>query len=533
MQPVYHETDQGPVTLRLAALNDIPALLDLHEKCFPAMAEENVVWNAGQLESHQKVFPEGQILAEMEGRPVGAVASLIVYLGTDPYRHHTEAGITDGGYFYNHDPEGDTLYGADVYVDPDLRGLGIGGLLYEARRQLCQHLNLKRILAGGRLHGYRKYADRISPEEYVKAVETGEIKDLVLSFQLREGFVVRKIMQNYITDPNSKNFATLIEWLNPDYVPVDEDQRKVRVACVQYQVRQVNGFDDFVEQVEYFVDTAHDYRADFLVFPEFFSVQLLSQKKFKNLPSREGIERLADLEDAFMGLMSRMASEYGMHIVAGSHPMRRGKVIYNACPVFFPDGTYQVQAKIHITPSEVKYWGITGGDTLQVINTAKARVGVLICYDSEFPEAARYLCDEGAEIIFVPYCTDDRPAYQRVRICAQARAIENQVYVVTSGIIGNLPSVPAMDIHYGRAGVFTPNDFEFARDGIQAEADSNVEMLLVTDLDINDLYRSRASGSVRQRLDRRKDLFDFRYLGKEERSGLNQSKEPVVTESRK
>lgn len=530
MQPVYHHTVQGDIALRLATVEDIPDLIELHKRCFPVLTAKNMVWNSGQLTSHQKVFPEGQIVAELNGNLVGAVASLIVYLGNDPYRQHTEAGITDGGYFHNHDQEGDTLYGADVYVDPVFRGLGVGGLLYEARRQLCKKLNLKRILAGGRLHGFKDYSGKMAPEDYVRAVEAGEIKDLVLSFQLREGFVVRELLQNYITDPNSKNYATLIEWLNPDYVPVEEDNRKVRVACVQYQVRSVRSFQDFEDQVDYFVETAHDYRADFVVFPEFFSVQLLSQEKFKNLPSREGIERLADLEEEFIDLMRRMASEYGLHIVAGSHPMRRGKVIYNACPVFFPDGSHHVQPKLHITPSELRYWGITGGDSLQVINTAKARIGVLICYDSEFPEAARYLADQGAEIIFVPYCTDDRPAYQRVRICAQARAIENQVYVVTSGIIGNLPSVPAMDIHYGRAGVFTPNDFEFARDGIQAEADSNVEMLLVTDLDINDLYRSRASGSVRQRLDRRKDLFEFVYRGKEEQSRLNDNN-PMAADS--
>jgi predicted amidohydrolase/GNAT superfamily N-acetyltransferase len=497
-------------------------LIELNKKCFPVMAEENVVWTRGHLAAHQKVFPEGQMVAELNGIAVGAVASLIVNLGLNPYRAHTYSGITDGGYFHNHVSDGDTLYGADVYVDPDIRGIGIGSMLYEARRNLCKQRNLRRILAGGRLHGYKEHSKKMSPEEYVRAVEMSEIRDLVLSFQLREGFVVRGILHNYITDPNSKNKASLIEWLNPDYVPVEEDTRKVRVACVQYQVRKVNEFSDFVSQVEYFVETAHDYRADFVVFPELFSVQLLSQDKLKNLPALEGIERLADLEEEFMSLMSRMAIEYGLHIVAGSHPMRRGNSIYNACPVFFPDGSFVLQPKLHITPAEVKYWGITGGDTLHVINTPKARVGVLICYDSEFPEAARYLADQGAEIIFVPFCTDDRPGYQRVRICSQARAVENQVYVVTAGVIGNLPSVAAMDIHYGRAGVFTPNDFEFARDGIQAEADSNVEMLLVTDLDINDLHRSRASGSVRQRLDRRNDLFEYRYKGKNELSELNE-----------
>ncbi|MBK1834036.1 bifunctional GNAT family N-acetyltransferase/carbon-nitrogen hydrolase family protein [Roseibacillus ishigakijimensis] len=510
MQATTHQTPRGSVTLRLAETSDIDTLVELNKSCFPAMAEENVVWTRGHLKTHQQLFPAGQIVAELDGRLVGAVCSLIVHLGDDPYRPHTYAGITDGGFFHNHDPQGDTLYGADVFVDPEIRGAGIGHLLYEARRRLCRSLNLRRILAGGRIHGYAEVADKMSPEEYVHGVETGEIKDLVLSFQLREGFVVRGILKHYITDPNSKNNATLIEWLNPDYVPSeDKDERKVRVAAVQYQVRKINSFQEFADQVEYFVETAHDYRADFVLFPEFFSVQLLSQDTLKNLPSAEGIARLADLEDKFIALMSRLAREYGLHIVAGSHPMRRENTIYNACPVFFPDGSHTSQPKLHITPSEVKYWGITGGSELRVIDTPKARIGVLICYDSEFPEAARHLTDQGAEIIFVPYCTDDRPGYQRVRICSQARAIENQIYVVTAGVVGNLPSVPAMDIHYGRAGIFTPSDAEFARDGILAEADPNVEMMLVSDLDINDLYRSRNCGSVRQLRDRRPDLFQF------------------------
>jgi predicted amidohydrolase/ribosomal protein S18 acetylase RimI-like enzyme len=521
MSSANHQTPGGLVTIRPAGLDDIPTLVELNKKCFPAMAEENVVWTRAHLAQHQKVFPQGQIVAELDGRVAGAVASLIVNMGIDPYRKHTYSGITDSGYFYGHNPDGDTLYGADVYVDPELRGAGIGALLYQARRDLCRSLNLRRIIAGGRIYGYADYADKMSPEAYVRAVENEEIQDLVLSFQLREGFVVRGALHNYITDPRSLNNATLIEWLNPDYVDANKTDRKIRVACVQYQVRKIDSFQAFADQVEYFVETAHDYRADFVLFPEFFSVQLLSQDALRNLPSTEGIAHLADLEPQFVELMTRLAREYGIYIIAGSHPIRRGTRIYNACPVIFPDGTVTWQPKLHITPSEVQHWGISGGSELRVINTPKVRIGVMICYDCEFPEAARYLADQGAEIIFVPYCTDDRPAYQRVRLCAAARAIENQVYVATTGVIGNLPSVPVMDIHYGRAAIFTPSDFEFARDGIQAEADSNVEMLLVTDLDIADLYRSRATGSVRQRLDRRHDLFEFQYKLKNELHDLN------------
>jgi predicted amidohydrolase len=229
-----------------------------------------------------------------------------------------------------------------------------------------------------------------------------------------------------------------------------------------------------------------------------------------------------------MELMTRLATSYGLHIVAGSHPLARGDALYNTSSLIFPDGRRVDQPKLHITPAEKRDWGITGGSTLRVIPTAKARVGILICYDSEFPEAARYLADRGAEIIFVPYCTDNRAGHLRVRYCCQARAIENQVYVASAGIIGNLPSVPAMDVHYGQAAVYTPSDFEFARDGVQAQADPNVEMLLVTDVDINDLYRSRAAGSVTPRLDRRKDLFEFRAKFGDESEELPLESSPPI-----
>jgi predicted amidohydrolase/GNAT superfamily N-acetyltransferase len=510
MEPRKFATSSGEATLRLAEVADIDGLIQLNKRCFPSQHEETVVWNRAQLRNHLRVFPDGQIVVELGGEVVGAVASLIVNLGTDPYRMHTYSGITDGGYFHNHDPEGDTLYGADVYVAPEVRGKGIGHELYAARRALCKRLNLRRILTGGRIHGYVDYPE-LTPDQYARKVELGEVTDPVLTFQLREGFVVRGVLRNYVRDPRSRNTAILVEWLNPEHrAERQAGARKVRVAAVQHQVRATKDFQAFADQIEYFVETAAGYRADFVLFPEFVSMQLLSQDGMKDLPATDGIVRLAAMKDQFLDLIANLARRFGIHIIAGTHPMQINGTMHNVCPFVFPDGRVWLQPKLHITPGEKAYWGIEGGNELGIIHTPKARVGVLICYDSEFPEAARYLSDQGAEIIFVPYCTDDRQGYSRVRFCCQARAIENQIYVVTAGIIGNLPSVAAMDIHYGQAAVFTPSDFEFPRDGIQAQADPNVEMLLVTDLDIDDLHRSRASGSVRPRLDRRRDLFEFR-----------------------
>ena len=495
---------------RTPRVEDFPAMIELHKSCFPADLGTDGSWSEEQFSSHLKVFSDGQIVMTKGEKIVGVASSLVVNMSRDPLRHHTYYGITDDGFFYNHDPQGDTLYGAEVYVSQEERGRGIGAVLYALRRELCKRLNLRRILAGGRLWNYDVYSSQYTPEEYVYAVQDGLVKDPVMGFQLREGFVVRDVMPNYIRDPRSRNYATLIEWLNPDYVRTEGEDRKVRVACVQYQMRKIKDFDEFAAQVRYFVETAgEDYGADYVLFPEFFSVQLLSA--MEPFSSRDGIRQLAAIAPKFRELMSTLAREQGLHLIAGSHPVLQddGR-LQNEAMLFRPDGSYVSQPKLHITPSETTWWGITGGNKLLVIQTPKAKVGILICYDVEFPEAARYLAEQGVELLFVPYCTDNRQGYLRVTKCAAARAIENQIYVVTTGVVGNLPDVPAMDIHYGRAAVFTPSDFEFARDGIQAEADPNVETMLVTDLDITDLYRSREAGSVTPLMDRRRDLFELK-----------------------
>lgn len=170
------------VRVREATRQDISALMALNRAAYPGLAGENVVWGETHLLSHLRVFPQGQLVAEAKGKIVGAVSSLIVNLGSEPLRQHTWAGITDSGYFTSHDPHGDTLYGADVYVHPETRGLGVGHALYEARRALCRRLNLRRILAGGRLWNYEGHADQMSPQEYAQRVVAGEFRDLVLSF---------------------------------------------------------------------------------------------------------------------------------------------------------------------------------------------------------------------------------------------------------------------------------------------------------------------------------------------------------------
>ena len=200
------------VPVRRATLDDVPCLEAMNHAAYPELVEENVVWSAAQLRLHIARFPEGQVVAELNGAPIGAISTFIVARDRDPLAQHTWLEITDEGTFASHDPGGDTLYLADIYVDPAGWGRGVGETLYGALRDLCVGLGLKRVVAGGRLWGYHEHADRMSPQEYVDRVIRGELRDRVLGSQLKAGYTVRGILDGYLADPRSRNYATLLEW---------------------------------------------------------------------------------------------------------------------------------------------------------------------------------------------------------------------------------------------------------------------------------------------------------------------------------
>jgi predicted amidohydrolase len=286
--------------------------------------------------------------------------------------------------------------------------------------------------------------------------------------------------------------------------------RKARIACIQFQLRPIQDFRAFADQVTFFVESADDYEADFVLLPELFTTQLMSF-----LPERDpvnAIRHLAELTDSVLELISGLAKQYKLHIIGGTHPRVAGGKLFNTSFFFYPDGSYEGQDKIHITPTERTYWRMESGDALRVFDTEHGRVGIAICYDAEFPELVRKLADAGAEILFVPYCTDDRQAFIRVRTCAHARAIENQIFVATAGTVGNLPRVPYMYTNYACSAILTPSDFPFARDGIAAEGNINQEMLVTADVDLDLLAESRESGSVRPFTDRRPDVYATEVL---------------------
>jgi len=512
-------SSKARLEVRQAKLKDVRAIGDLVRRAYAELP----AYTQGEIRGQINNYPEGCFIAKLDGKLVGYCATM--RLDEDvALSDHSWDEVTGNGFGSRHDPTGDWLYGYEMCVDPKVRGTRIGRRLYEERRTLAERLELKGIVFGGRMPGLaramrRKTNRAEGPKDYLQKVIDTKIHDPVLRFQLANGFEPQGILDNYLPeDKASRAYAVRMIWRNP-YVDVDSPPKHrmprnvegVRIATCQLQARAVADFDEFMRQIEYFVDVAADYESDFIVFPEMFTLMLLSAEGREQSPL-EAIETLSEFTPKIRAALSEMALSYNINIIGGSHPTRMPDGdIHNVAIVCLRDGSVHSQEKIHPTPNEAYWWNIKGGDSIDAIPTDCGPIGVLICYDSEFPELARRLVDEGARIIFVPFCTDSRQGYMRVRYCAQARAIENQCYVVLSGNVGNLPNVANMDIQYAQSCILTPCDFPFARDGIAAEASENVETLTISDVNLADLSWARAEGTVQNLADRRFDLYRIEW----------------------
>ncbi|NBV07244.1 MAG: GNAT family N-acetyltransferase [Proteobacteria bacterium] len=507
---------KAKINIRNVTREDLTRIVSLSSKTYSDSISTSIEMLTGQFNR----FPEGQFVVEADDKIVGHCATFIVREEL-AFADHTYSEITGGGFASKHDEDGDYLYGMEIVVDEEYRGLKIGQRLYNSRKALCKELNLKGIVFAGRMPNYAKKQKQVkSPEHYIELVIENKIKDPVIGFQLKNGFKFIKILKNYMLgDVESGKNAAFMIWENPDYSPKNEKysvqrgklNNSVRVLSVQFQVREVDNFIAFAKQIEYFVDVAADYKADFITFPEYVTLPLISIDKNKS-SSTKNIETLANFTKEYVDFFQKMAISYNINIIGGTHPTRtdEGK-IENAAYVFLRDGSVHTQAKIHITPSE-KYWrNISGGNNLSTIETDCGTIGVLVCYDAEFPELSRHLTDQGMKILFVPFCTDEKQGYNRVRYCCQARAVENQIYVVMSGTVGNLPNVDNMDVNYSESCILTPCDFPFARDGIAATSIPNTEMVVISDLNIKSLVASRNSGTVQNLKDRRLDLYRVHF----------------------
>lgn len=502
--------DIQKIELRNLELSDYLELKQSMTKAYPDW--EDAAWTEKQIRSLLGKFPEGQLVILADGKVVGSALSLI--LNYDDFRDDESYMAVTGNYtFSTHNPNGDVLYGIDVFIHPDYRGLRLGRRLYDARKELCEQLNLQGILFGGRIPNYNKYSDELDPKQYIEKVRLKEIYDPVLSFQLSNDFHVRKILKGYTPeDVSSMEYAVLLEWNNIYYTHsqklINLPKQSARIGLVQWQMRSFNRLEALFEQMEFFVDVVAGYKADFVLFPEMFNAPLLAD--FNHMPEADAIRELAEFTEPIRDKFQEFSIAYNTNIITGSMPYIKDGALVNVGFLCRRDGTQEVYEKLHITPNEASYWGMVGGNRLRSYNTDCGRIGILIGYDVEFPELSRLLADEGIQILFVPFHTNTQNEFTRMHFCARARAIENECYVAIAGSVGNLPKVNNMDIQVATSGVYTPADFSFPVTGTIAEANPNTEMTVIADVDLDLLKELHTYGSLRNLTDRRDDIYELR-----------------------
>ena len=503
------------IELQFMDLKDYEAIKQAMIESYPNMP--NSFWKENQLNELISKFQEGQVVIKVNNQIAGCALSIIVdYNKLED--HHTYKEITGNYTFNTHTAIGDVLYGIDVFIRPAFRGLRLGRRLYDYRKELCERLNLKGIIFGGRIPNYHNYAESLTPKQYIEKVRRKEIHDPVFNFQISNDFHPIKILRSYLEgDQSSGEYAVLLRWDNIYYVKPNKNanvnKTVVRLGLIQWQMRSYKNMAELMQQVEFFIDAVSGYRADFALFPEFFNAPLMAENNHLSEP--DAIRELAKHTEKIVENFSNLAISYNINIITGSMPEISDNTLYNVGYLCRRDGTKERYEKIHVTPDEAKIWGMQGGNSLQTFDTDCGKIGILICYDSEFPELSRLLADDGMQILFVPFLTDTQNGYSRVRHCSQARAIENECYVAMAGSVGNLPNVHNMDIQYAQSMVFTPCDFAFPANGIKAEATPNAEMILIADVDIELLNELHKMGSVRNLKDRRKDIFQLKKLVKQ------------------
>lgn len=277
----------------------------------------------------------------------------------------------------------------------------------------------------------------------------------------------------------------------------DKHPRVVRVASAQYPIGFFKRWPDYAAHAEKWVAEAAEGKARLLVFPEYFSLEISSifgEGVYSSLGLT--LEKLSHALGNFLGLYRELAQKYQVHICAGSFPVRDDDTYYNRSYFFWPNRHCEYQEKLMMTRFESERWGISGGSGLNEFLCDFGTVAVSICYDSEFPLLARRQVEQGAEILLVPSCTDTMAGFHRVKIGCQARALENQCYVVQSPTIGDCSWQPAVDTNIGVAAFYTPVDHGFPPNGILASGKPHAPIWVYADLDLDAIQRVRAEGQV-------------------------------------
>lgn len=271
--------------------------------------------------------------------------------------------------------------------------------------------------------------------------------------------------------------------------------RIVKIAAAAYPIDWFEDFGQYQAKITDWVEDAQG--ADLLVFPEYGAMELASLGGRAVAGDLEAsLHEVARHRDRVAALHEDLAHRHGCHILAASGPVFEGARPVNRAVLFGPDGRIGHQDKQIMTRFEREEWDVAGAPGLRVFDTALGRIGILICYDSEFPLLGRLLAEAGVELILVPSCTDTVAGFSRVRIGAMARALESQCVVVHAPTVGDCDWMPALDENRGRAAIYGPPDGFWPETGIIAEGAMDRPGWVVAQIDLSRVEQSRRDGAV-------------------------------------
>lgn len=273
-------------------------------------------------------------------------------------------------------------------------------------------------------------------------------------------------------------------------------QNRTTLATAQYPIGYFTHWDDYACKVTQWVASACDQGAQWLLFPEYGAMELASLLPEDERGLQAQLTGLQPWLPAFLDLYCQLAQRHSIYVQAGTFPVWLGDHFVNRAFLFHPDGHYDSQDKRQMTRFEREQWGIEAGKQIHVFDTDIGKVGINVCYDSEFPLIARYQVEQGARLILAPSCTDTLAGYHRVRIGCQARALENQCCVVQACTVGEATWSEAVDMNIGRAAIYTPVDTGFPADGILAIGEMNQPQWVIGSVDFTQVMAIRAEGQV-------------------------------------
>ncbi|NHJ24500.1 MAG: amidohydrolase [Candidatus Lokiarchaeota archaeon] len=273
---------------------------------------------------------------------------------------------------------------------------------------------------------------------------------------------------------------------------------KIKVSCVQFSYKPISNYKDFEKNVEKLIEQAKG--SHFVVFPETFTLEL------QYIIPNHDLSKISDFTEKYISLFTNLSQKYYQYIIAGTHLVKENDKEYNISHLFCPDGNIFKHRKTHLFPLELQM-GVVPGDTLEIFETEFGKIGISICYEMEFPEAVRILTLKGAEIIFCPSYTVGEHGFWRVRHCCQARAIENQIYVIHSCMVGSAP-LGGLE-GYGKSSILSPCELPWNPNGIIVEAEANKEMIISSELDIKLLHKKRNRSAAPTLKDRRPEIYNL------------------------